>query len=135
MFEPIIESLRKATESTVQMQQEMFKKWASLWPAAPGCQPVWGEQVQKFQKIWAEFLEETLKKQRAALEAQFASGRKNVEAALKLVELKDPQELRSKTLELWQQAFETLRQTCETQVQDFQAVVAKWTEAMNRGAA
>jgi len=135
MIDPIIDSLRKATESTIQLQQEMFKKWASLWPGLPGSQPIWGEQVEKYQKAWTEFLEDILKKQRDGLETQFAAGRKNLEAMLKLAELKDPRELRAKTLELWQQTFDTLRQTFETNVRDFQAAVAKWTEMLARGAA
>jgi hypothetical protein len=135
MFDPIIDSLRKATESTMQVQQEMFKKWASLWPGMPTAPADWTEQMRRFQKNWTEFVEETLKKQRAALEGQFAVGRKNFEAALALTELKDPQELRAKTLELWQQALDALRQTFETQVHDFQATIARWTELMTRGAA
>jgi hypothetical protein len=135
MFEPVFESLRKATDQTMQMQQEMFRKWATLWPPMPAAPPVWGEQMQKFQKKWAEMVEETLKKQREALEAQFSSGLKNMEAAFKLGEAKDVEELRAKTVELWQKTFECLRQAFEGQMRDFQAAVNKWAELATRGAA
>lgn len=132
MVDPIIDCLRKATESTIQVQQEMLKKWSSLWTGVAGPAPILGDQVQKLQKAWAEFLEDALKRQREALEANFAAGRKNLESALKLTEAKDPQELRAKTVELWQQAFVTLRQACETQIRECQTAVGKWTEMLSR---
>src|SRR5262249_54300419 len=113
MFDPVFESLRKATETTVQMQQEMFKKFASLWPGVPGSQPAWTEQMQKFQKKWNEVFEETLKKQRDALETQFRAGLRNIEEAFRLAEAKDFEELRTKTLELWQKTFDALKKTYE----------------------
>jgi hypothetical protein len=135
MFEPVLDSLKKATETTMQMQQEMFKKWAALWPGVPASAPAWGDQAQKFQKKWSEFIEETLKKQRESLEAQFAAGRRNLESALKMGQAKDVEELRAKTLEMWQQSFDTMRQLFEAQISEFQAAVAKWTELMTKGAA
>jgi hypothetical protein len=135
MFEPVFESLKKATETTLQIQQEMFKKWVSFWPGMPTAQPAWGEQAQKVQKKWAEFFEETLKKQRETLEAQFQAGLKNIEEAFHLAEVKDPEELRTRTVELWRKVFETLRQAYEGQARDFEAAVARWAELMTKSAA
>jgi hypothetical protein len=135
MFDPVFETLQKATDSTVQMQQEMFKKWAGLWAGLPAPQPAWGEQVQKFQKRWNETVGELVKKQGEALEAQFKAGLKNLEEAFHLAEAKDFDELRAKTIELWRKTFDCLRQTYEAQVRDFQAALAKWTEFVAKGAA
>ena len=134
MFDAVFESLRKASDVTMQMQQEMFKKWANLWPgtAAP---PTWGEQAQKVPRKWAEILAETAKKQNEALEAQFKVGLRNIEEAFQLSQVKDPEELRTKTQELWQKSFECLRQTFEAQVREFQAAMTRWTELMTKGAA
>jgi hypothetical protein len=135
MFEPVFESLRKATETGLQMQQEMFKKWAGLWPGVSPSPPAWNEQFEKSQKKWTELLNETLKKRRETLEAQFKSGMKNIEETFRLAEAKDFEELRAKTLELWQKTFDSLRQTYEAQIQDFQTLSSKWSEMFTKGAA
>ena len=135
MFELVFESLKRATETTIQMQQEAFRKWATLWPGLPAVPGTFAEQAQKFQKKWAEFYEELLKKQRETLEAQFSAGLRNIEEAFRLADAKNPEELRTKTIELWQKSFECIRQLYDAQVRDFQAAVAKWTELVMKGAA
>ena len=138
MFEPVFENLRKATEATIQMQQDLFRKWVSFWPGVPGIPTipaVGAEPFIKFQKKWTEFVGEIVKKQRETLEAQFSAGLKNIEEAFKLADVKNPEELRTKTIELWQKSFECIRQMYDSQVRDFLAAVAKWTELMMKGAA
>jgi len=135
MFEQAFENLRRATESTIQAQQEMFRKWASLWPGVSPYTPAWGEQVQKFQKKWSEAVAELLKKRHESLEAQFNAGLKNIEETFHLADAKDPEELRAKTLELWRKSFDYIRTTSEAQLKDFQAAVEKWTELVTKNAA
>jgi hypothetical protein len=135
MFDQVFDNLRKAAELNLQMQQEMFKKWATLWPGVPGTPTAWGEPAHKFQKKWVEFVGEMLTKQHAALEAQYSAGLHHIEEAFRLAEAKDPDELRTKTVELWQKTFECLRQTYETQAREFQAAMTKWTDLMMKGAA
>ena len=118
MFAPVFDSLKKVTETTLKMQQEMYEKWVSLWPGVKPAQAAFAEPAQKFQKKWAEFYEETLKKQRDTLEAQFKAGLKNIEDAFRLAEAKDSEELRARTSELWQKVFETLRQSYEAQLRE-----------------
>lgn len=135
MFDPVLESLRKAAEMSIQTQQEMFKKWVELWPmpmAAPVNIP---DRARDFQKKWAEMVTETITKQRETLELQFNAGMKNLEAAFAVAEAKDAVQLRSKATELWQKSFECLRQTFEAQVQSYQALISKWTELMLKNAA
>jgi hypothetical protein len=137
MFELVFENLKKATEVGLQMQQETFKRCMGFWPGpgfptGPANIP---EQAQKFQKKWAEFYEEVLKKQRETLAAQFQAGLKNIDEAFRLAETKDPAELRAKTVELWQKVFESLRQAFETQVRDIQAIAGRFTELATKGAA
>jgi hypothetical protein len=130
MFEHVFENLRKATESTVQVQQEMFRKWASLWPGVSPAPSPWSNDVKEFQKKWSETVAELLKKQRESLETQFSAGLKNIEEAFHLTKAEDPEEFRAKTLELWRKSFDHLRQASEAQLRDFQAAVEKWTELM-----
>src|SRR5262249_8354232 len=135
MFELVFDSLKKATEVSLQTQQEALRKWAGLWPGAPLAPGPFAEQTQKFQKKWAEFYEEVLKKQRGVLAAQFQAGLMYIEEGFRLAETKDPAELRAKTIELWQKVFETLHQTFEAQVRDFQGLAGRWTELVAKGAA
>jgi len=133
MFEPVFESLRKATDATVKMQQELFSKWTTMFPGLPMV-PAAYEPV-KFQKRCVEVMTELTRKQRETLEAQFNNGVKTIEEAFRVFEAKDPEELRAKTVELWQKTFDSLRQVYDSQVKDFQAATAKWADLMTRGAA
>jgi len=135
MFDQVLDSMRKASEATLQTQQELFKKWAGLWPGVPARQPDSSGQVPKFQERWAEAVGELVAMQCQSLEAQFSAGLKNIEVAFRLSEAKDLEELRGKTIELWQRAFDCLRQAYEAQIRDFQTTVTKMTELMMKGSA
>ena len=134
MFEQVFENLRTATEANMQMQQELMKKWVAMWPGVPAAPNGGADQFLKAQKKWVEFMGEMVKKQREIMEAQFSAGMKNIEEAFRLAEVKNPEELRTKTIELWQKIFDSMRQTYEAQMRDFQAAVAKWAELMMKGA-
>jgi len=133
MFEQVFEAVRKATDSAIVMQQELFNKWISLWPGVPASLSAVGEPP-KFQKKWLEAVAESIKKQRGILETQFSTGLQSIEDAFHLAEAKDPEELRAKTVALWQKIFDCLRQTQEAQMRDFQIAVAKWAEVLTKGA-
>ncbi len=129
MYEQIFDTLRQATTSTLQMQQEMYKKFTAQWPGMPMMTPpAFGEQAQQFQKKWAETGCEMVKKQREILEGQFAAGLQHIEEAFQLAQAKDIDELRAKTIELWKKSFECLQKVYEAQIQNFQSAVAKWSE-------
>jgi len=133
MFDLMFDSLRQATDATLKMQQEMVKNWASQVPGLAGSQPpAWSENVQKFQKKWAETVGEVIKRQARSLEVQFGDGLKSIEAAFRLPEAKDPEELRAKTVELWRQSFDCIRKAYEAQMHDLQAAVTSWTELVTK---
>src|SRR5262245_19097660 len=106
-----------------------------MWPALTPTQPAGTEQVLRFKQKWAEVAGELARKQRESLEAQFSAGLRNSEEAFRLGEAKDVEELRRKTVELWQKSFDCLRQSYEAQVRDCQAAVMRWTELMMKWAA
>ena len=135
MFEKVYENLRKATEANIHMQQELFDKWMGFWAGVQSLPPGKTEPLPKVQKKFADFVGEVVKKQNETWMAQFNAGLKNIEAAFHLPEAKDPEELRAKTIELWQKSFNCLRETYEAQVRDFQATVTKWMELITKSAA
>ena len=135
MFEQAMSNLKEATEGSIQLQQDMFKKWVGVWSGMPTTPSTCGEKSLKAQKKWAEFVAELIKKHRETLETQFSAGLKNIEEAFRLAENQKPEELRAKTIELWQKSIDCMRQTYEAQMRDFQAAVMQWTELVVKGAA
>jgi hypothetical protein len=132
MIDQVFDNFRKASESTLQLQQELFKQWTSQWSAAPpsaaGTPTAWAEQARSFQKRWLDIVTELMNKHRESLDAQCKAGIKAIEEAFKVAEAKSPDDYRRLTEELWRKAFENLKNTTETQVRDFQAAIQKWFE-------
>ena len=90
MFDQLIDGVRKASESSLQMQQEMFKHWTRLFTgpaqeagAQAGAQAEWGRTSQK---RWLELGVEMLNRHREAVDSIYKSGRRSPEwCKLKLV--------------------------------------------------
>jgi broad specificity phosphatase PhoE len=130
MFSQVMESMAKVTGATVAMQQEMFKKWFSMWPGMATYPPANAEQVERFQKRWADTVSELFRRQRDVTETQFKAGIQNIEAAFKVGEAKNAEEVRARAIELWQKCFDNLRQASEAQLRETQVAVEKWFELM-----
>jgi hypothetical protein len=130
MFIPLLESMGKMTGATVQMQQEMVKKWFSLWPGFAVSGYPSEPDIQRFQKQWAEVIQEALKRQREVAEAQFKAGLQIIETSFKMGEIKTPEELRARTIELWRTCIEAVQQASEAQMRGFTAAFEKWVELM-----
>ncbi len=128
MFDQVLDGVRKASEASLQAQQELFKKWAGMWPALPAYQPGSAGQVLQFQMKWAEAVGELVRIQCQSLEALFSAGLKNLEEVFRLTEAKNFEELRGKIMELWQRTFDSLRQAYEAQLRGFEAAVTRMTE-------
>jgi hypothetical protein len=133
MFEQAFANVRQATESSIHLQQELFNKWIGIWSGVPVVPYGGSEKVQKVQKQWLSFVGDLVKKQRETLETQFSAGLKNIEAAFQLAEIKDPKELRTRTIEFWQKSIDCLRQMYEAQIRDCQYAAVKWTELVLKG--
>jgi hypothetical protein len=133
MFNQVLDNFRQAAEATVHLQQEMVKKWITLWPGIPVSSPSWEEQVKQFQKKGAETLDGMFKQQREVTEAYFEVGLKNIEKAFEVGASKSPEELRAKSLELWQQCFDNLRKVYEAQMRAFEMTMEKWAHLTKRG--
>jgi hypothetical protein len=131
MFGQVFEGVRRATELGIQTQQRIFKNWTSLY-GIPGVPSGAGEQVAGAQKEWTDFATGLVKKQRETLEPYFKNSLQIMEEACCLVEVKDPEEFRTRATELWQKAFQSMRQLCETEIYDFETALAKWFELVSK---
>ena len=135
MLDTAFDSMRKATGCTIQVQQEMFKTLAGTWPGFPASRPAGTAQVLKFQQRWAEVMSDLIKKQSESFETQFIAGLANIEEAFRLGTVKDPEELRVRTVALWQKTFDTLRRSYEAQMRAVQTAATRWTELVMKWAA
>jgi hypothetical protein len=152
MFDMILDNYRKATESTMKLQQDMLRNFAMQWPQMYGAQmfglpltgssipsgampgAAWLEQLSAAQKKWADTVTEMLTKHRETLDSQYKAGIRTIEDAFKVGEAKDPQQFRRLTEELWKQSFECLNSVVESQMRDVQAAMQKFYEVASKGA-
>ncbi len=138
MFDQVFDNFRKASEMTLQAQQDLFHQWMSQWPrfpleiTTPGNKVSVNEQARSFQKQWTDTATALMTKHCEALDAQYRAGIRTIEAALRTTEAKSPEEFRRLTEELWRKSFEVLKQTIENQIRDFQIAVEKWSELMTQ---
>ena len=132
VFDQAFAGFRKAAESTLHLQQDMFRQWTNFWPGFPVPQTEFAERAQKFQKEWAKTVAEMTRKFQETWDAHYKSGLKLLTEAFKSAEAKNPEELRKKTEELWNKTFECFKGLGQAQVNDFQAASQKWIEMMTK---
>lgn len=133
MFVPVFESLQKMTGVAVETQQEMFKRWLSLWPSIPAVgngASALGEQVQKFQKRWAEAVGELIRRQQETIDAQFKAGQQSIDKAFEVGEARTAEEMRARAVELWKKCIEAVVRVPEAQLRECQVAVKKCLDAV-----
>ena len=138
MFDQVLETYRRATESSMLFQQMMMRSWTEQWPQAFGVAPPKAplpEQFYGIQQKLGETITEMLNKHRETLDAQYRAGIQAIEDAFRVGEAKDPQQFRKLTEELWRHSYECLKSLAESQMRDMQAVTQKWFELASQGAA
>jgi hypothetical protein len=136
MLDQLLYQLREATDSMVQLQQELYRQWIQHWfpradattpeaLAAPGrTGPSPAPQGQ-----WADVLSDILNRNRENLDNAYRVGIRTIEDTFSVAEAKDPTQLLTMTEELWWQAFATLSTAAESQMRDLQAAAEKVLEA------
>jgi hypothetical protein len=154
MFDQMLDNFRKATESTLQLQQEMFRNWTTQWtqgmgatssplmPGMPGMPSMptmpsgmgnaWVDQIRAFQKSWVNSVTEMLEKHRKSLDSQYEAGIKTIEDAFKVGEARDPEQFKRLMEQMWRHSFDTLKTLSESQMKDIQAATEKWSEAVTQ---
>lgn len=125
MFDQMLDGFRKATESSLQFQQEVFKQWTQqLVSAQPNMGNPSADWTRTIQKRWMELTIEMLNKHRSSLDAMYASGIQAIEQSFRMTEAKSSDDYRRIVDELWHRLFDTLKGQLETQFRDFQ----RWSE-------
>jgi broad specificity phosphatase PhoE len=126
VFELAFENLRKTAESSIEMQQELFRQWGAQWPGLPQPQTAWVERAQKFQKEWSKTVKELLSKHREVVDEQFEAAIESLEEAFRVAQSSDPQEYAKRCEALCKKSLVVLRETGEQQVKETQEALNKW---------
>jgi len=120
MLDQLFDTFRKASESSLHMQQDMFKYWTQQLSGASNAAGNTGEWSKNYQKQVVDLLN----KQREALDSAFKSGIQLIEQTFRASEAKSPDDYRRTMEDLWRTLIDTFKTQTETQVREFQ----KWSE-------
>src|SRR5262245_66373074 len=93
VLEGVFQNVRKAAETNLKMQQEIFQQWAHLWPV-PSAQSVWIEKARDFQKAFSSTVSELARKHRDVIDKQYEAAVESLEAGLRITEATNPEEYR-----------------------------------------
>jgi hypothetical protein len=122
MFDQLIDGVRRASESSLQMQQEMFRHWTRVvTSSAP--QPGAGVPSDFGRASMKRFFElglEMLHKHRETLDATYKAGIQLIEQSFHAMEAKSTDEYRRTVEELWRKLFDLQKGQAESQFRDFQ---------------
>ena len=126
MFEQLVDGVRKASESSLHMQQEMFRNWTRLWlSAAPGGVGASGDANRAAQKKWLELGLEMLSKHRETLDSTYKSGIQLIQQTFNVGEVKSSDDVRKVVEDLWRRLFDLQKEQAESQFRDFQSWLEK----------
>jgi hypothetical protein len=130
MLDQLLEISRKTVESSLQVQQVMFKQWTQFWPSmsptTSGLSADWGGSMQK---RWAEATIDALNKHRESLNASYTAGIQCLEQAFQLVDARSWDDWVHATEEIWRKSLAAFKERSETQVRDFEV----WAKRMYEG--
>jgi hypothetical protein len=129
MLDQMFDNFRKASESSLQMQQELFKQWTQQWPSMPlNAAGVSADWVRTFQKRWIEFATDSLSKHRESLDSMYRSSIQVIEQTCRLSEAKTPDDYRRMVEELWRKMFTVCKDQSESQLRGIQKGVEELFE-------
>jgi hypothetical protein len=126
IFEEAFDNLRKAAETSIEMQQELFRQWGAGWPGFAQPKNAWVERAQKFQKEWAKTVKELLSKHREILDEQYRLALESLDEAFRVAQSSDPQEYANRCETLCKKSLEIMRDAGELQVKETQEALNKW---------
>ena len=132
VFDEVFQNVRKATEASLKMQQEMFSQWSSLWPGLPTPQSAWVDKVKDFRTQWKKTVSELARKHGEVMERQYQAATESLDAALNVTDASNPEEFRRRTEQFCRKTLDCVREVSESQIREFQEAVTKMTDLMTK---
>jgi hypothetical protein len=130
MDDQLFDSLRKASESSLQMQQEILKHWTERLAGSASQANASSEANQQVQKRWLALGIELLNKHRASLDETYGAGIQLIEQSFGAADAKSPEEYQRLTEDLWRKLFDTYKNQAEAQFDTFKNWSTKSAEAV-----
>ncbi len=127
VLDDVFHNIRKAAETNVKMQQEIFQHWTHFWPV-PTPQSVWIDKIRDFQKQWSSTISDLARKHRDVIDKQYQAAVESLDAALRVIESTNPEEYRRRSEQMCRKTIDCMREISETQLRKFQDAVAKFME-------
>src|SRR3954468_22248354 len=100
MFDQSFETFRRATETSLQLQQDLFKYWVQQWLTPPSGMPsgmnigASADWARNLQKRWMDLTLGSLNKQHESFEAVRKAGIEVIEQTFRSTEAKSPEDYR-----------------------------------------
>ena len=136
MSDQMFDTFRKASESWLKMQQDLFQNGAQpsffAPPQGAGVAPEWALNAQK--KCIA-LATEILERERESLDALFKSTINLLQQTSQISEAKSSEDYRHAAEELWRKWFESVKSQSETQFRDVQTFAGKSLEIVQNAQA
>ena len=129
MSDQMFDTFRKASESWVKMQQDLFHTGAPTsffsTPQGTGAAPEWARNAQK---KCIDLATEILERQRESVDALFKSSINLLQQTSQISEAKSSEDYRRAAEDLWRKWFESVKSHSETQFRDVQTFAGKSLE-------
>jgi hypothetical protein len=126
MLDQLFELSRKAAESSLQMQQVLFKQWTQNWastsPVAVGISADWGGTIRK---RWVELTVDALNKQRESIDQTYKASIQTIEQLTRISEAKSAEDCVRAVEDVWGKLFDNAKTQAEAQFREFQTWAAK----------
>jgi hypothetical protein len=136
MSDQMFDTFRKASESWLKMQQDLFQTGGPssffMAPQGSGVSPDWARNAQK---RCLNLATEMLERQRESLDALFRSTINLLQQTSQISDSKSPEDYRRATEDLWRKWFESVKSHSETQFRDVQTFAGKSLEIVQNAQA
>jgi hypothetical protein len=126
MFDQLFDSFRKTSESALQTQQDLMKRWVNAWPSPPVNGPGSSGDWNSTQRRWLESVTELLNMHRGMLDSTYKAGIEMIESTFRLTEARSAEEYRRVMEEVWRKLSETIKTQSDLQLRELQSASAKW---------
>jgi hypothetical protein len=132
MLDQLFATFRRASESSLQMQNEVFKYWSQqLATVAPNGVGGMSDPTQSAKARVMDLGIELLHKHRQSLDAAYAAGIEIIEKTFRASDAKSPDDYRQLVDDLWRKVFDTFKAQADSQLDAFQKWSAKSVESAN----
>lgn len=124
MLATVLEEFRKASESSLQTQHDLFRQSAQQWLSAMSAASH-GDWARTAQRRWTALAVELLRKQKQALETLYQSSIDLIEGTARAGDLRSAQEVGQMAEEFWRRALDSLKGQSDSQFREFQSWLEK----------